>query len=370
VIGNGQWGGLFRDWVFKRNSVLNSTQRGDLFTAAKVDKWTKTTAPGFLPGFHGNMSYSTSPSDHTLSAQKAATIGVKVLRSALLWSRIQAGGSTSFDWTALDTYVNALVTNGITPHLYMYDSPQWANGSTDRFDIPGAGSSTAPAFLTWISNMKTFITAVVNRYKDRVKMWEAWNEPNLTVFWETKSPTQYGVFYKEFRASVLAADPTAKVSFGSVTGYEANGEMVGRDFMSQARTAAGAGIVIDRLGLHPYESPLGSDPLTYTAFSDNADAIRMALDEYEQLGHRGVKLWLTEFGDYGAASRAAQSANLLTYFETIRDYYGGRVEAAEWFMLRDESPTYPTAGVYSNDFSTAYTAATTFQTFMTAWNAS
>lgn len=64
-----------------------------------------------------------------------------------------------------------------------------------------------------------FVYALVDRYRDSVKHWEVWNEPDLHWFWNGTS-TDYAQLLKVAYRAVKAACPDCTVLFGGIAYYE------------------------------------------------------------------------------------------------------------------------------------------------------
>ncbi len=64
-----------------------------------------------------------------------------------------------------------------------------------------------------------FVYTVAHRYRDSVKHWEVWNEPDLRGFWSGTS-TDYAQLLKVAYQAVKAACPDCTVLFGGIAYYE------------------------------------------------------------------------------------------------------------------------------------------------------
>lgn len=64
-----------------------------------------------------------------------------------------------------------------------------------------------------------FVYTVAYRYRDSVKSWEVWNEPDLRLFW-TGTSTDYARLLKVAYRAVKAACPDCTVLFGGIAYYE------------------------------------------------------------------------------------------------------------------------------------------------------
>ncbi len=105
-----------------------------------------------------------------------------------------------YDWSATDIVVDAARARGLNIYATLAYTPGWANGEL--------GTNVPPADpADWYK----FVYDTVSRYKDSVKHWGMWNEPNLGQFF-TGSQEQYVQDILRLGAQATRdADPTAFV---------------------------------------------------------------------------------------------------------------------------------------------------------------
>ncbi len=147
-----------------------------------------------------------------------AKTGVKYARCQTGWARCEKEkGVYDFSW--LDGVVDNLATRGITAWfnlgygnpLYMEDAPNpTAVGCVPIY----YGEETQTAW-------KNFVTALCDRYKDRVEHFEIWNEPDLSHFWHPKEPNpkEYADFVNLTAEVIRKSHPTAKIGVSVSTPY-------------------------------------------------------------------------------------------------------------------------------------------------------
>lgn len=134
---------------------------------------------------------------------------IKFMRISFGWDAIESVEG-KYDWLFWDEYVRMAVDDyGITLLPYICYVPVWAS--------TGAGDT----LFYWNYPPKDnkpwgeFIKALVNRYKDRIKTWEVWNEPDIWIYWQGNRE-QFVEFIKTASDAVREADPTAKVVFPGI----------------------------------------------------------------------------------------------------------------------------------------------------------
>lgn len=189
-----------------------------------------------------------------------------VVRDWWSWPDIEPS-SGNYIWTQPDAAANTAVKAGQKLIVCLCGAPAWANGNRD---------ATWPA--ADINLWKSFVSAVVQRYKERgvVITWELWNEENSPMFFESGPTPSWPEKARDFAAKVLipgydavkAADPSAKVALGGLSAnwfsdqpgaqpYEHS-----RYFLQQILSVQDASSHMDYVGYHPYLDPSDYRQLT------------------------------------------------------------------------------------------------------------
>lgn len=96
-----------------------------------------------------------------------------------------------------------------------------------------------------------YVYRVVSRYKDHIKIWEVWNEPNIPSFWQNPDVGLYTQLMKEAYAAAKKADPACTVIIGSTSGP-------GTDWFNGIYDSGGWNYC-DGISSHPYA--LAADPI-------------------------------------------------------------------------------------------------------------
>jgi len=128
-----------------------------------------------------------------------------------------------------------------------------------------------------------YVRRVVTRYKDRIRYWEVWNEPNLEGFWHDKpNAADYTKLLKATHATIKQIDPELVVLLGGVSGIpwpyvEGVYEAGGKDSF-------------DVMNVHPYRYP--SSPEERPLYDDLVRLRRLM----EKHGDGGKPIWITEVG--------------------------------------------------------------------------
>jgi len=135
--------------------------------------------------------------------------GVELLRISFGWDAIEAE-KDRYDWLFWDEFVRMAVDDyGITLIPYICYTPQWnstgANDTLFFWDYPPKD----------FDEFGEFMGDIVSRYKNRIKSWEIWNEPDISIYWRG-SVAEYANLVKIGSEAVKKADPEATVVLGGI----------------------------------------------------------------------------------------------------------------------------------------------------------
>jgi hypothetical protein len=239
---------------------------------------------------------SADPAIRALALSRIRASGASVVRIPVEWrytvsANPPAGfdasdpGSPAYDFAAVDAAVRDTVAAGLAPLLVVSRAPAFAEAPNRwPYAYPGSWAPNPVAFAG-------FATAVARRYGGsfpdplapgrelpRVRLFEAWNEPNLARYlepqwvvergrWSAFSPLVYRQLLNAFYTAVKAVAPSDVVI---AAGIAPNGEPAGVGRMTPLRFLRGMLCLGDRaragcpdpphfdaLALHPlsFESP-------------------------------------------------------------------------------------------------------------------
>lgn len=112
--------------------------------------------------------------------------------------------------------------------------------------LPGSvPERAAPAYKN-LDKFETYLRKCVERYKDRIKAWEIYNEPNLKSFWgDNPNPAEYAKLLERAYKAIKSIDPELKVLYAGVSG-------VPIDYIEKT-FEAGASKYFDIMNIHPYQ---------------------------------------------------------------------------------------------------------------------
>jgi hypothetical protein len=192
-------------------------------------------------------------------ARKARDAGVKWSREDFSWDRIEPHPG-DFQWEYYDQLLEIARRNGITVYAIV---GYWTSWSKD-YTCQG------------VDQYVGFLRRLVRRYKDRIRQWEIWNEPNI-FFWQGPKELYAEMLKKSF-AAVKEEDPSGQVLGISTAGIDFG-------FIAEMLKL---GTPFDVLTIHPYRKYL-DDAAFIADLQKVSDQVRMP---------DGTRrpVWLTEMG--------------------------------------------------------------------------
>lgn len=200
-----------------------------------------------------------------------------------------------------------------------------------------------------------YVRQVVKRYKDRVKYWEIWNEPDQEIYWVPQDGMRaYTELLKKVYPAIKEEDPTAVVVLGGLSG--------GAVLPLKKIYAQGGGPYFDVVNVHPFVDPLGTDAVNLMR-----SVYRGVKKVRDANGDAAKPIWFTEIGcpgvDDPAATRpwwlgrnsteAQQTKWVEKVYSESKKWEG--VEKVFWAFFRDTPNHFTTGtdffGLLREDFS-------------------
>jgi polysaccharide biosynthesis protein PslG len=300
--------------------------------------------------------------------QKMHDVKVRSKRLSINWKVIEPQPG-SFNWSHIDSQVNGLAQNGMSPVFVFWGAPEWATGSSNAAVPPLKGS----ALQAW----KAFVKTAVKRYKKGgvfwkshptvpekpAKTWQIWNEPNLAKYFAKKgspsrlaphAPKAYAKFVKASDKSVHKADKHATLILAGLSSGANSKGLKPEKFIKKFLKVKKVTKHFDAAALHPYAPNIKS-------YESRINKFRKAL---KKGGAKKKPLWLTEVG-WGSAKngqglnkgKAGQAKLLKKSFKTtLEKRKKWKIEHLYWFDWRDPPKGAPagcsfctTAGLLKNN---------------------
>ena len=192
--------------------------------------------------------------------------------------------------SGLRSVVPAIVDDGVNVIGLLY-APQYAPDNPQ-------------AYGDWVYD-------VVSEFKDDVTVWEIWNEPNLSQFFEGKDPVKYTNFLKEGYTNAKAADSNCFV-LGCSVAWTHSGS---RSFIQTIYNNGGKDYM-DALSHHPYCYPYAPDAHPSNPYTD-LPLIKQLMEQNGDNNH----IWITELGwEVDGVTESQQAEYLVECLEYARDW--------------------------------------------------
>jgi len=181
------------------------------------------------------VQFSASSGSEALIADRIRAANATKVRIVALWASIAPAekpseftandpGDPAYKWASLDNGVRTAVARGLTPFITVMDAPRWAEQGQGEAHL-GDLKPSLPAF-------SAFATAIARRYAGgyaglpRVRYWQVWNEPNVTVYLRPQfngnkphAPAHYRQVVNVFARAVHAVRRDNKVIAGGMSPF-------------------------------------------------------------------------------------------------------------------------------------------------------
>ena len=155
-----------------------------------------------------------SRSERARQLDHAETLGVRLLRRDIHWHRLEPVEG-ELHWETVDDGVDDITDRGMELLALLVYGVPWATTATedDKMYPPDDPADFA-----------RFAGRVAERYADRVRLFEVWNEPNNGWrFWKPTiegDPEAYGALLSAAGAAIRAAHPDPVVLYGGLVVHE------------------------------------------------------------------------------------------------------------------------------------------------------
>jgi len=303
-------------WTFKRSDgrefLANSTYSKDI--DFQPEKTPNPDSPWGMGLFL--YRYGSDQKRMEKAAELASKAGIKWTREEFGWGHLEPEpGKFNFDY--YDNVVNTALSYGISVYGLLCYWSSW----------------TQPYTSKGIEDFVRYTEATVNHFKDRIKFWEIYNEPNI-FFWQGPKEL-YPELVKRCYETIKKIDPSAQVLAISTAGIDFNFI----DFCLKANTP------FDILTIHPYRR--------------NLDDIKF-MDELKRVANQvqNRPVWITEMGwsshlwKGGVTEREQACLFARCYLSAIAS---GAVQNTSWYDFKNDGddPFYfeQNFGIIRNDFS-------------------
>ncbi|HWI74316.1 MAG TPA: hypothetical protein VNT55_20315, partial [Baekduia sp.] len=146
---------------------------------------------------------------------EALASGAREVRMFLLWRDLEAQGKGRLEPGLVAAYtdiVARLSAAGVRANFVFTTSPQWASGSSNPHTPPRNPADYADALARF---------AALPGIAGKGIAYEIWNEEDADEWWAPKADAAaYAALVKAAAPALRAADPTAEVVLGPLTGSD------------------------------------------------------------------------------------------------------------------------------------------------------
>ncbi len=176
-------------------------------------------AEEFLFGLcaHPNHVSFTSPQQAELEAMASGLCGAKIVRVDFSWHQIEPERNR-WDFSIHDRIVNANQRHGVELQAILGFIVSWAIPADRKPKNPDVKRG---GLLPGVEEYAKFAGAVATRYKNQIKYYEIWNEPDLVSF--ANFPFEsYMELLRSGYDSIKRSDPKAVVMNGGIATFYSN----------------------------------------------------------------------------------------------------------------------------------------------------
>ena len=157
----------------------------------------------------------------------AGEIGVKWTRLMAHWPDIEKQKS-NYSWVNFDNALDAVLKEKITPFVSLTGgntlySPLTTYADSKLSEIYGYKPAPPVDDEIAMQAWDAYVTAIVNRYKDKITYWEIWNEPNHRNYWGAEpNAIKYGKLVHHTALIIKKIQPDAHIIAGAMAGLFAD----------------------------------------------------------------------------------------------------------------------------------------------------
>lgn len=302
---------------------------------------------------------------------RTRNLGARFVKLALAWRTVAPAdpppgfepanpNDPSYRWKHLDWTISKAIAHGLIPVIDILEPPSWA-------ESPSGSSQTRPDLTAFTM----FTRAIATRYSGaqpglpRVSYWEAWNEPNVSLFLEPQiegnevvSVNQYRTMLNDFAEVVHSVHADNIVIGGALFPNELRRSGITAvaplDFTrrlfclspgTQPHLVCNTNVNVDVWSIHPYTSggpstrPIDPDNIWIANLSSLTSTVRAAQRLGTLVSSHNAQVWVSEFSwDSNPPDPAGVPVGLEQRWvaETLYRAWRAEISVFTWFKLGDE----------------------------------
>ncbi len=294
----------------------------------------------FVAWDHDWNSHHYPPEKVDEAADLMREAGVGWVRMDFLWADLEPEQGR-FEFARYDQIVASLQARGLRVLGILQYNPTWRSGSWNQAPSP--------------EEYVRYARAVVAHFKDRVRYWEIWNEPDQNTYWTPQDDmSAYSALLKKVYPALKSEDPDCRILVGSLS--------EGIPFKLRSVYKKAGAKYFDIVNIHPFMDPL--QPYAKEQLHGVYIAVKRVMDEFKdgdkpiwftEIGCPGVQLAEKENGWWMGKSptEEQQAAWVSTLYENALTWPG--VQRIFWAFFRDTNHYFNNGvdyfGLVRNDFT-------------------
>ena len=223
--------------------------------------------------------------DHDPVSWPIAPVGsVRLWDSGVSWREIETTAGV-FDFTRLDGQIAAAKAHGSSVLLVLGQTPRFHSTRPTLRGAYGAGAVSMPTEASW----KSYLLAVVNRYKGQGLAYQVWNEANVPSYWRGTAAQMARL--TQLASTVINRNDRSATVVSPALATRLTGQRAWlRTFYATRVGGKRVAAYVDAVSLNLYPSPSGGPESSMTLLAASRIMLRAA----------GVRkpIWNTEI-NYG-----------------------------------------------------------------------
>jgi flagellar hook assembly protein FlgD len=278
----------------------------------------RTKGTGSIAGANSFMTTFDDAAKADADAKLMEEASLRYAREEFDWNRVEPRKGY-FEWAKFDQAVEVAAARNLDVVGKLVYSAAWASSApagTPQQDI----AYYPPTNLT---DYTDYVREVVERYKDRVSVWEVWNEPNIQQYWKpAPDSAAYAAMLKATYATIKSIDPDATVLTAGFAGVS--------DGYMKGLVDAGAAKSYDGLAIHTFTSGAPEQSIT--------DSWIQGAKTFNARNNPTASLWITELGwstCTGCPNGVTEEQQAQYLSRAYLDAAATGVSGITWFNLRE-----------------------------------
>ena len=307
-------------------------------------------------GINVFLEQEVEPAKRALAVEMAAAAGYHWLRQEFPWEDIEIHGKGDFEdrrhepyrsaWEKYDAIVELAEANDMELIVRLSNPPAWTRAGGDE-----VGTFAPPDD---IQDFADYVTAVVSRYRGRIRYYQIWNEPNIYPEWGMYaiSPESYVDLLRAGAEAARAADPDAIVIAGALAATinlqpdldDPTQNSLSDLIFLQRMYDAGAAPYFDIMAVQGYGLWSGPTDQRLHPRVLNISHHLFIRDIMVQNGDAAKPIWISEMNwnaapeeiptPYGRVSLAQQARYLPLAYERVAEDWPWIGVASTWYLKR------------------------------------